>query len=58
MTTIGYPETCHCVFNAETHILIEKCRSHDTFAEMKAHNQRTAEKDYDTEKRKPEFQRR
>jgi len=43
MKWIWIPDTCHCIAGSDDQInftLIEKCRTHDTFREMKIHNNR------------------
>jgi len=63
----GYPSTCHCVLQWNTPfvkreaIQLEQCRTHNTAQECLDHNARftlSSEIDKQTERRKPEFQRR
>jgi len=57
-----FPHTCHCVANVEREILIERCRTHNTYQEMLTHNRlfgsESKQDQRETEKSKPEFQRR
>ena len=56
------PDTCACIANYERNILTTKCRTHDTMAEMLAHNRSFSNPDRPndrvTEAKKPQFQRR
>jgi len=65
--TEWHPDTCACEADVENQRLIQRCRTHNNYADMKTHNNqsRLAELDDDshilarkTEREKPEFQRR
>jgi len=67
MVTRIQVDTCQCLFEYETKILLERCKTHNTVDEVLAHNRsfnlrttRKAEIDEDKrlEKLKPQFQRR
>jgi len=65
------PDTCECIARIDTKELIAKCRTHNTYDEMRIHNKRfstvksptrtqeeTIKATRNTEKAKNEFQRR
>jgi len=64
MSTKWIPSTCHCeaLHDGRTWKLTQKCRTHDTFAQMKAHNNSFGTESMipnrESEKRKQQFQRR
>jgi len=62
--TIWIPDTCACECDVENQILLQKCRSHDNYRQTLTHNQSfnrppgRSQEEKDTERSKPEFQRR
>jgi len=63
MTVVEWsPTTCACIvtnYKTRNEVLKQKCRSHDTVAECRAHNHANpSETDQIRESKKPEFQRR
>lgn len=58
---IWYPDTCNCAVDVENKVIVVRCKSHNTFLQVKTHNNNLDDSkgftaiDRDNEKNKLEF---